>query len=234
MCYYNINHGDDAMKNGQLKEILKSGQLVIPFFFLKKYKKFDLSMEVFVFLMYFYHLGERFLLDPEHYCKELNLDIATVMNYISILTDKKFIQVEVLKNDKGIMEEYISLEPFFQKLELIVIDEANQKKEDSNIYEVIEKEFGRTISPMEYEIIKAWLENHISEELITEAVREATFNGVSNLRYIDKILYEWKKKGIESVEDVEKNRKERNKSKEKESNEDISEIVDWDWFDEDE
>ena len=233
MCYYNINHGDDAMKNSQLKEILKSGQLVIPFFFLKKYKKFDLSMEVFVFLMYFYHLGERFLLDPEHYCKELNLDIATVMNYISILTDKKFIQVEVLKNDKGIMEEYISLEPFFQKLELIVIDEANQKKEDSNIYEVIEKEFGRTISPMEYEIIKAWLENHISEELITEAVREATFNGVSNLRYIDKILYEWGKKGITTVQDVDKMRKKREKKEEKDVDIDM-ELMDWSWFDDEE
>ena len=131
------------------------------------------------------------------------------------------------------MEEYISLEPFFQKLELIVIDEANQKKEDSNIYEVIEKEFGRTISPMEYEIIKAWLENHISEELITEAVREATFNGVSNLRYIDKILYEWGKKGITTVQDVDKMRKKREKKEEKDVDIDM-ELMDWSWFDDEE
>ena len=49
------------------------------------------------------------------------------------------------------------------------------------------------LSPMEYEIIKAWLDNDMSEELIKEALKEATFNGVSNLRYIDKILYEWGK-----------------------------------------
>ena len=221
------------MKSNQLKELLMSGQLVVPFYFLKQYKKLELSMEEFIFLMYFYHLGERFLLDPEHYCKDLNLDIATIMNYISVLTDKGFIQVEVLKNDKGVMEEYVILEPFFQKMELIVMDEANQKKEESNIYEVIEKEFGRTISPMEYEIIKAWLDSHISEELITEAVREATFNGVSNLRYIDKILFEWGKKGIKTVQDVEKMRKKR----EKKENNDVDidmELVDWNWFDEDE
>ena len=60
---------------------------------------------------------------------------------------------------------------------------------------------------IEYEIIKAWLDNNISEELIKEAIKEATYNGVSNLRYIDKILYEWGKIGIKSAKDVENNRK---------------------------
>ena len=86
---------------------------------------------------------------------------------------------------------------------------------------------------MEYEIIKAWLENHISEELITEAVREATFNGVSNLRYIDKILYEWGKKGITTVQDVDKMRKKRGKKEEKDVDIDM-ELMDWSWFDDEE
>ena len=233
MCYYNINHGVDAMKSSQLKELLKSGHLVVPFIFLKNYKKFELTMEEFLFLMYFYHLGERFLLNPELYCHDLGLDLPTVMNYISVLTEKGFIQVDVLKNDKGVIEEYVILEPFFQKMELFFMDEANQKKDDSTIFEVIEKEFGRTISPMEYEIIKAWLDNNMSEALITEAVREATFNGVSNLRYIDKILFEWSKKGITSVQEVEAMRKKREKKEEKSIDIDMD-IVDWNWFDEDE
>ena len=100
---------------------------------------------------------------------------------------------------------------------------------------MIEKEFGRTLSPIEYEIIKAWLDNNISEDIIKEAVMEATYNGVSNLRYIDKILYEWEKAGIHTVEDVESMRKKRNKKNEKEKDSDIDlDIVDWNWFDEDE
>ena len=59
---------------------------------------------------------------------------------------------------------------------------------------------------MEYEIINGWLDVPFKEELIISALKEATYNGVSNLRYIDKILYEWKKKGINSKEDIEKNR----------------------------
>ena len=221
------------MKSSQLKELLKSGHLVVPFVFLKNYKKFELTMEEFIFLMYFYHLGERFLLNPELYCNDLGLELSVVMNYISVLTDKGFIQVDVLKNEKGVIEEYVTLEPFFQKMELIFMDEAIQNKEESNIFEVIEKEFGRTISPMEYEIIKAWLDNNMSEDIIKEAVREATFNGVSHLRYIDKILFEWNKKGITTVQEVEAMRKKREKKEDKGIDIDMD-IVDWNWFDEDE
>ena len=53
------------------------------------------------------------------------------------------------------------------------------------------------------------------------------------MRYIDKILYEWGKAGIKTVEDVEAMRKKRNKKADKEDDIDLD-IVDWNWFDEDE
>ena len=49
---------------------------------------------------------------------------------------------------------------------------------------------------MEYEIINAWLLKGFSEELVLGALKEAVYNGVSSLRYIDKILFEWQKKAI--------------------------------------
>ena len=111
------------------------------------------------------------------------------------------------------------------------LDELN-----SSVFTFIEKEFGRTLSPMENEIIKSWLENGSSEELVREAVKEATFNGVNNLRYIDKILYEWAKSGINTVEAVEEKRKKRKastKSIDKDSDIDLD-TIEWNWFDEDE
>ena len=50
--------------------------------------------------------------------------------------------------------------------------DSNSNDTDNNsktIFELIEREFGRVLSPMEYEIIKAWTENNISNELIEEA-----------------------------------------------------------------
>ena len=96
-----------------------------------------------------------------------------------------------------------------------VVSEENRNVEDSTIFEVIQKEFGRTLSPMEFEISKAWLDNGMDEDLIKEAIKEASFNGVSNLRYIDRILYEWGKNNIKTVQDVEKNRNKRRVEKEK-------------------
>ena len=66
----------------------------------------------------------------------------------------------------------------------------------------------------EIEIVKAWKESNYSDEIIKEAIKEAVFNHVINLKYIDKILYEWKKNNIKTVKDVENNRKKRSNKKE--------------------
>ncbi len=224
------------MKSAKLIDIFKQGHIVIPLFMLQHYKELKLEIGEFLFLMYLYNLGNKFIFDPSKFASDLNLDIKDVMNYIGTLSDKHFIRVEVMKNDKGLMEEMVLMDDFYSKLSLITMDEVNNvsSADNSNIYEVIEKEFGRTLSPMEYEIIRAWLDNDMSEELIQEAIKEATYNGVSNLRYIDKILYEWSKLGIKTAKDVSDNRKKRAKAKEEASSDVDMDIMDWDWFDDDE
>ena len=223
------------MRSAKLVDIFKQGHIVIPLFMLQHYKELKLEIGEFLFLMYLYNLGNKFIFDPSKFASDLNLDIKDIMNYIGALSDKHFIRVEVMKNDKGLMEEMVLMDDFYSKLSLITMDEINNASstDSSNIYEVIEKEFGRTLSPMEYEIIRAWLDNGMSEELIQEAIKEATYNGVSNLRYIDKILYEWSKLGIETAKDVSDNKKKRAKAKEEASSDVDMDIMDWDWFDDD-
>lgn len=225
------------MKSSKLIEIFKQGNMVIPLFLVQHYKEFKLKLEEFIFLMYLYNLGDNFVFDPSKFGKDLNLSLMDVMNFIGILTDKHFIRVESKKNEKGVMEEFVIMDDFYNKLSMITIDEVNKESEEKNysIFEVIEKEFGRTISPMEYEIIKAWVDSGTSQDVIKEAVKEATFNGVSNLRYIDKIIYEWGKLGIKSAADVEANRKKRNASVKEQAPEDVDmDVIEWNWFDDDE
>ena len=224
------------MKSSKLITIFQYGNMVIPLFFLRNYRKWNLELNEFILLMYLYHLGDKVLFDPGKYGEELNIELPELMELIGSLTDKGFIKVEVIKNDKGVMEEVVLLSDFYEKISLLMMDEVNvdnNSVDASSIFELIEKEFGRTLSPIEYEIIKSWLEHKISEELIKEAVKEATFNGVSNLRYIDKILYEWGKAGIQNVNDVEAMRRKRNKKEDNDKDIDLN-IVDWNWFDEDE
>ena len=224
------------MKGSKIVEVFKDGNIVIPLYFLKRYKEFNVNMDEFICLMYLYNLGNMIVFDPKKFSNDLNMDLMSIMGYIDSLSEKKLIRVEVIKNEKGIMEETLILDVFYNKLSLITMDEVvseeNRNVEDSTIFEVIQKEFGRTLSPMEFEISKAWLDNGMDEDLIKEAIKEASFNGVSNLRYIDRILYEWGKNNIKTVQDVEKNRNKRRVEKEKIDDDVDLDIVDWNWFDE--
>ena len=107
------------------------------------------------------------------------------------------------------------------------VSEKIEEEKNSNVFEVIEKEFARPLTSMEYEIISAWLEDGVREDLIIEALREAVYSGVCNLRYIDKIIYEWGKKGIKTPQDVANNRL---KFKEKQEKKEKLELFDYDWF----
>lgn len=219
------------MKSSKLIEILKKGNFVVPLYIFQLRSKFNVSFETFVFLLYLSNFGDKIVFDPNQIVDDLNITLEEVLSYIDELSEKKYISIEVIKNDKNIMEEYIMLDLFYEKLTNMLIDDINQAKieeeKNSNVFEVIEKEFARPLTSMEYEIISAWLEDGVLEELILEAIKEAVFSGVCNLRYIDKIIYEWGKKGIKTAADVEKNR---SNFKEKQTKKEKLELFDYDWF----
>ena len=217
------------MKNNQLLNLIKQGYFVVPLYLLALREKLSLSMEHSIFLLFLMNKGERFVFDPKELAKEYSCTLEKVMEEISYLSDKNLLRVEVSKNDKGVMEENVTLEDCYAKINHLLLEDFQQEKENTDLFAVIEKEFGRPLSPMEYEIIKAWIDNHMSEELILAALKEATYNGVSNLRYIDKILYEWSKKGYQNASDVNEGKKQ---WKERESQPKV-EVFDYNWFDDD-
>ena len=93
------------MKSSKLLDLLKTGNIVIPIYLLKYYKDFALTMDEFVFIMYLYNQGNNVIFDPNKICDELNIKNSEVLTYVSNLTDKKLLNVETKKNDKGIIEE---------------------------------------------------------------------------------------------------------------------------------
>ncbi len=220
------------MKNKNLIEVIRDGSIVVPLYLYKIKDKLGLNGDEFLFFIYLYNKGNKIVFNPNIISEDLGMDLIQVMKYISILTEKDLIRVDVLTNDKNVREEYISLDNFYNKLSIIMIDDSNFSGNDegNTVFSFMESEFGRTLSPSEYEVIKAWLSDDTSEELIKEAVREAVLNGVSNLRYIDKILYEWKKKGIKTHKDVENNKKSYRQTK---MNNDV-EVFEYDWLDDNE
>ena len=74
----------------------------------------------------------------------------------------------------------------------------------SNIFSTIEKNFGRTIAPLECDVIKSWVDNNISEELIVYATQIAVCNNACSIKYIDRILEGWQRKKITTLEQAKK------------------------------
>ena len=209
------------MKTDRIKEILKGTNIIIPRYLLSSYRELKLNERELVFLSVLISSNDD-LFDPIYLSGVLGWKVPEVMEVLSSICDKNIIALKVRK-EKNKMEEYIDLDNLFNKLVFQSLEDAEEENHDSKIYEVIETELGRTLSPIECETISGWLNSNISEELIKEALKEAILNGVHNLKYIDRILFEWNKKGYKKASDVKKKTKKDIPSKE---------LFEYDWLDE--
>ena len=195
--------------------------------FIKKALSLKLSLEEFLMLTYFDNDYNNYL-NMDELSKNIGISSEKAYEIFTSLLSKKLIDIKTEKDIEGRLIEKVNLDNFYKMiLEEEIKTEKQAKKND--IYEEFETEFARPITSMEYEIINAWLEHNYSEELIIGALKEAVYNGVRNLRYIDKILYEWNKKGFKTMNDV-NNHLEKREIREKED----SELFDYNWLDDEE
>lgn len=205
---------------GQIIELLKSINYQVSKELLFNYKNMNITDRELIIIIYLINQSSN-IYNPKQISSDLKLDLNTVFEVINSLCEKSIIKIEMKRINK-VLSETINLDLLYEKLAFSL--NHVEEKQDSNLYSVFEIEFGRTLSPMEYEIINSWKDNDYTDELIILALKEAIYNGVSNLRYIDKIIYEWSKKGIKTKEDVEKNRKQFK------SNNTKKELFDYDWL----
>ena len=186
--------------------------------------EYKLNLEEVLLLIYFMNEDVP-TFDVEQINKITMISVNKILDSFTSLTNKGLISIDVIKENSGV-KEVVNLDPIY-KCMIDGLMKNNKKVVNNNIFEKFEKEFSRTLSPMEYEIINDWLDKNISEELILGALKEATYNGVNNLRYIDKIIYEWNKKGFKNMEDVNNHLRNRNTS-----DKSVKEISDYNWLDE--
>ena len=174
-------------------KIIKERNYVISEFLLKNISKDDINLYDFLLLLYFINIEQKFEMDSIK--KHLNISEEQILNSFDNLTKKGYIELNVIKTD-GKIEEEVSLDNFYNKV--LLNNNSNNESCNTDIYFKFEDAFGRTLSTIEYQAIENWIKNGISEEQITAALKEAVLNGVSNIKYIDKILFEWNKKKVDS------------------------------------
>lgn len=164
-----------------------------------KYKELLLDEEqVMVLLMCDYCLSDGAkLVTPDLLCLKMTLDFKKVDQLFTDLMIRGLINIVEDSNKKTIT----SLDNLKKILISSFIEEhlKNQKPElkidpDShkNIIGTFENKFGRPLSFIEIETINSWLDEGYEIDKINMALNEAISMKIKNVRYIDKILLEWR------------------------------------------
>lgn len=84
-----------------------------------------------------------------------------------------------------------------------MIAKKAQQQAPTNVFLAFEEEFGRPLSPMECGMMNDWIDQDgIAEEVILVALREAVLSKKLNVRYIDRILLNWKQSGVRTAQDA--------------------------------
>ena len=162
---------------------------------------------------------------------ELDMDKYKAMQLLNDLTEKNIIDIKLENNKYGKKEEYIYIDLLYKKIYALLIDKEIEEESttcNKDIYLKFENELGRTISPAEIELINDWMNDGITKELMEEALKEAVLNNVRNLKYIDRIIYNWKSKGLKTKADIIKEKKNYRKTQALKE-----QIYDYNWLEED-
>lgn len=183
-----------------IAEILAEKKFVVTSSLLKIAIQKQVTLSEFLLLIYFSNEVDASF-DVVKISSVLSMSEESIMEAFNSLLMKNFITIVNAEDIEGRQKEVISLNNTYLLMEE-EFHKVTLEKEKKDIYQCFEEELGRTLSPMEYEIMNAWQEAGNSEEIILGALKEAVYNGVNNFRYIDKIIYEWGKKGYKTMADV--------------------------------
>lgn len=192
-----------------LMQWLQDGNIAFPRALLTNYKKMNINETELVLLLHvhsFLEKGNEFP-TPEEIAGNMTVSVEQCANMLRSLIQKGCLGIEEGFSPEGIRFEKYTLAPLWEKvidcflLQGKKLDKENNIDREKSLYTIFEQEFGRPLSPFECETLAMWIDDDRHEpEIIMAALREAVMSGKLNFRYIDRILFEWKRNGIKTVE----------------------------------
>lgn len=212
--------------------VMQMEALDFRYLLLEYYRKLKLSEnELAVVLMIDHLLGQKnTLVTPDLLSMKMSLSAKELDKIFVDLIERGYLIFDTGKKIK------VSLKPLKKKL-YEVFEKALEKERETklseektkalqNIYEVFEKELGRTLSPLEFSLIGEWVDYGFSDETIIEALRVALSKGKKTLKSVDKILLQW-----QARDDIEKTSRTTIKNQWEDDIEKTMEIIKAKWID---
>ncbi|MCG7339653.1 DnaD domain-containing protein [Staphylococcus sp. ACRSN] len=217
-------------------ELLKSRPVIIRNELLDHYNDLGLNETELVILIKLLHSAEISNKQPsiESLQQGSSLDSREITAIIQRLIQYDLLELNVSKDEEGKFTEYMNLDKFYQRLsEIIEQMKVEDVKEDQalafeTVFKNIEQTFGRALSPYEIETINQWLDvDHHELSVIQAALDEATSQNKLSFKYIDRILLNWKKNNVKTIEDSKKISRQFNQPKMKHT---VQNVPKFDWL----
>lgn len=143
-----------------------------------------------------------------YFARLYKVDPSSISKWISNLEKNNYLEISYIRAGKEIKQRNIKIlgidkyqEGYCQKNKENKEEEEKEIYKEKNIFELVEKNLGRVLSPIEIEIISKW---DYEYEIIELAVKEAILHNAKTIKYIDRIIFNWKQNKVETIEDAEK------------------------------
>lgn len=198
------------MNKEQFIYMQETGSVAIPVILFDYYSKLGLNEEELMMILQvrkFKQCGNQFP-TPNELSEHMSISTSACTSILRSLIQRGFLTIEECEENTILFENY-SLKPLWDKLYSYLKQEVQKnvqeqsKQEDESLYTIFENEFGRPLSPFECESLAIWIDQDDYDSVIIKAaLREAVMSGKLNFRYIDRILFEWKKNGIRTIDQV--------------------------------
>ncbi|MDO4681027.1 MAG: DnaD domain protein [Aerococcus sp.] len=170
---------------------------------LDSYQALGFTNEEFMFLIHlirFQQQGDQFPAIAS-LANQMGYANQQVYQMLETLIEKGGLNIEADAKEGVRHGDRYSLAPLFEKLDAYEHQQEEQEQqvdheeEVGTIFTLLEQEFSRLLTPLEYQEVSRWVsEDGYEVDTIKDAIREAVLNQVYNLRYIERILINWRKK----------------------------------------
>ena len=197
------------MSKTSILKWLQEGNITIPGVLLTHYKEMSLNEHELVLILHvtsFIEKGNAFP-TPVELSSSMTISVSECTSILRKLIQKGYIEIKDSYSSDGIRYEQYNIEPLWEKLiDYFLLKERQEtaminQQSETDLYTTFEQEFGRPLSPFECETLALWMDDDRHDpHIIKAALREAVISGKLNFRYIDRILFEWKKNGIKTIE----------------------------------
>ncbi|GGI39818.1 DnaD domain-containing protein [Mammaliicoccus stepanovicii] len=163
-----------------------------------------------------------------------SLSLQEVSHVINQLSQLKCIDIKIEKDENYKYNEFISFDPLYEQLALVLNESKQENKEQQEtvkfkvLFQEFESTFGRPLTPLEVQTLSHWIDtDKHSNELIRSALNEAHSLDKLSIKYIDRILLNWKKKNITTVASSKEESEKFNQNKKLKQNVNAIPIFDW-------